>query len=146
MPSPTLSVTQHVAVSQEAAFDYVADLTKHGEWAANDLSIVQTKGDGPAVGAVYASSADVGNLHFDAQLTVTEFNRPNTFAFTGSDKTGGFSHRFTFALANGGTNVTRTITFDLNVRQYLFYLVTYLPVRLPAARKAMDLLKARLSG
>ena len=146
MPKPSFSVQTNINVMPEVAFAYVSDLTKHGEWAANELEIAAVESVAPTVGSTYRSSADVGNLHFDASLTITQLAPPHTFAFSGKDKTGSFEHIFTFTPNNGGTTVKRQLNFDLTPMQYMMYLLLYFPVRLPASRTAMDNLKAKLEA
>ncbi len=81
---------------------------------------------------------------FHADLLVTEFSAPTVFAFSGSDETGTFSHRFTFEKIENRTRVTRTVNFDLSLGQYIFYLMMLNRVRLPVAKKALEKLKERL--
>ena len=100
--------------------------------------------DAPQVGSRYRSSADVGNLHFDADLTVTAYDPPHAFGFRGTDKTGSFSHLFTLLPNNGSVKVTRTYKFDLTFGQYIMYLLLFFPVRRPAANKALLRLKSQL--
>ena len=144
MPSPKLGVEQFVSAEPATVFAHISDLTTHGAWAANDLSIEAADDSELAVGKRYRSHAKVGNLEFDAELIVTEFDVPNAFGFSGNDRTGGFAHRFVVKPAENGAVVSREITFDLTLKQYLFYLLTYYPVRLPAARKALARLKEQL--
>lgn len=144
MPKPSFSLQTTIAASAEKVFDNVSELTRHGEWAANDLTVTAESDGAPQLGSRYASSAEVGSLHFEANLTITAFERPSKFAFSGEDKTGRFHHTFTFERSGSNTTVTRKIQFDLTPIQYLMYLLLYFPVRLPAGRKAMDNLKAQL--
>ena len=146
MPKPSFSVQVATTASPEAAYAYVSDLTRHGEWAANELVVEAVSAEPITIGSTFRSSADVGNLHFDADLTITQLNEPSIFAFSGKDKTGKFEHIFTFAPKTGGTLITRKLQFDLTPMQFMMYLLLYFPVRLPAARKAMDRLKTRLDS
>ena len=146
MPQASFSEQITIQTDPQTAFDYVSDLTTHGEWGANSLSIAAIEDGEVRVGKEYRSSADVGSLHFDAELIVSELKSPERFTFTGSDKTGKFTHTFTFAPSGNATTVTRTATFDLALSQYLFYLVTLLPVRRPAMRKSLTALKQKLEA
>ena len=146
MPKPSFSVQVLTTASPEAAHAYVSDLTRHGEWAANELTVEAVSAEPVTIGSQFRSSADVGNLHFDATLTITQLDEPKTFAFSGKDKTGRFEHTFTFTPKTGGTLVTRKLQFDLTPMQFMMYLLLYFPVRLPAGRKAMERLKVKLES
>ena len=144
VPAPTFTVSATIRAAPETVFAYVADLSTHGEWAGNALR-VEPLDDAPVgVGKKYRSSATARGREFHAVLTVTEYSAPNVFGFSGSDETGKFSHRFTFEKIADGTRVTRTVSFDLSLAQYAFYLVTLHRVRLPAARTALEKLKQQL--
>lgn len=143
MPSPTFSVSTEIHAPPDAVFAYVSDLTKHGEWAANDLRVQALDNAPVGVGKKYSSLATVRGREFRADLLVTQYNAPNVFAFSGKDETGKFTHRFTFEKIANGTRVTRTVSFDLSFPQYLFYLVALNRVRLPAARQALRRLQEK---
>lgn len=144
MPTPTFSVSTEIRAERDALFAYVSDLSKHGEWAGNELRVEPIDNSPLAVGKKYRSDANARGREFHADLGVTEFASPTIFAFSGSDETGKFSHRFAFAKIADGTRVMRTVYFDLSLGQYIFYVVTLRSVRLPAARKALERLKKRL--
>lgn len=141
MPSPTFAVSTEITAAPSAVFAYVADLAKHGEWAANELRVEPADGAPVSVGKKYRSHATARGREFHADLIVTENAAPTAFAFSGADETGKFSHRFTFEKIGQGTRVTRTVTFELSLSQYLFYLIALNSVRLPAARAALNKLQ-----
>ena len=144
MPSPTFSVSTEIRAEPNAVFAYVSDLSKHGEWAGNELR-VEPRDDSPlGIRKKYRSYANARARAFHADLLVTEFSAPTVFAFSGSDETGTFSHRFTFEKIENRTRVTRTVNFDLSLGQYIFYLMMLNRVRLPVAKKALEKLKERL--
>lgn len=141
MPSPTFSVSTEINAAPDAVFAYVADLAKHGEWAANELRVEPVDNAPLGGGKKYRSVANARGRDFHADLVVTEYNPPTAFAFSGTDETGKFSHRFTFEKTGQGTRVTRTVNFNLSLSQYLFYLIALNSVRLPAARAALNKLQ-----
>lgn len=146
MPSPSFSVSIEIRAERNAVFEYVSDLSKHGEWAGNALR-VEPIDDAPiGVGKKYRSYASARGREFHAELVITEFSRPNVFAFSGSDETGKFLHRFTFENIENRTRVTREIHFDLSLPQYAFYLLALNRVRMPMARKAMQRLNSKLEA
>ncbi len=144
MPSPTFTVSTNIRAQPDAVFAPISDLTKHGEWAANELRVEPVDSAPLGVGKKYRSFANARGREFHAELMVTECTAPNVFAFSGSDETGKFSHRFTLEKIAEGTRVTRTVSFELSLSQYAFYLMMLNRVRLPAARGALERLKERL--
>ena len=144
MPNASLHIGVHINARPEQVFAYVSDLTKHGEWSAHPLSIRALTSGSIRVGSEYRSQAVANGIEFNAKLHVTEYEPPLRFSFVGEDSTGRFEHRFTLQQQNGGTRVERSIRFDLTFRQWLIFLVLFFPVRLPAARKALNQLKTKM--
>ncbi len=144
MPTATFGASIDINVGPEAVFAYVADMSKHGEWAANPLQIEAVSSDPCAVGSWYRSNAEFNGVHIHAKFQVTEYQPPSRFGFAGEDSTGKFEHLFTFQARNGGTRLERRVRFNLTVAQWLMFLALLYPVRIPAARKALRLLKDRL--
>ncbi len=141
MPTPSFSVSIEIRAEPKAVFAYVSDLSKHGEWAGNELRVEPIDSSPIGVGKKYRSFANARGREFHADLTVTEFSPPNVFAFAGGDETGKFSHRFTLERIENRTRVTRTVNFDLSLGQYIFYLMALNRVRLPVAKVALEKLK-----
>lgn len=145
MPRASLSAQTIVPAPIDAVFPYVADLTRHGEWSANPLTVAALEAGPPRVGGRYRSTAAVGRLSFTADLTLTALDPPHRIAFRGRDETGAFEHVFRMTPVGDGTRVERHATFDLTVGQWLFFLLTYFPVRRPAMRRALARLADRLA-
>ena len=144
MPQAQMVFKTVVPADQEAVFAYVSDLSKHGEWAGNELVITPNDvGQGLAVGKSYSSKATVRDLVFDAQLTVSQFEPSGRFAFKGADSTGSFEHTFTFKSVDGGTEVTRVADFELSLYLWIRFWVLYLLVRKPAGDRAMENLRKK---
>ena len=144
MPTASLRVSTFIQAGPEDVFAYVSDLTRHGEWSANPLKVEAVSAGAVAAGKQYRSTATVKGLQFEAKLRVVEYDPPARFTFEGEDSTGKFRHDFAFSAIEDGTQVTRTINFTLSFRQWLRYQILYLPVRRPAARKALALLKQKM--
>lgn len=121
----------------ETLWPLVSDLTRHGEWSADPLTVTAT-GDG-----TYESVAKSKGKEFRATLEVLESVEPSRFAFRATDATGTYEHRITLAPDGGGTTVTREIeATDLSLAQKaLFYAVLPI-VKKPNARKALENLAA----
>ncbi|HEX8003679.1 MAG TPA: SRPBCC family protein [Mycobacteriales bacterium] len=125
----------------EAVWPLVSDLTRHGEWSADPLTVTAT-GDG-----AYESVARSKGKEFRARLTVLESVEPSRFAFRATDATGTYEHRFTLTPDGGGTVVSREIdaTSLSPAQRVLFYAVLPI-VKKPNARKALENLAARAAG
>ena len=144
MPKVTLSASTTINAKPDVVFAYVADLTKHGEWSANQLSIEAVSTSPAIIGNQYRSTAVVRGITFLSELRVTDYQAPVLFGFAGQDQTGIFLHRFTFTPSNNGTRVVRQIEFTLSLTEWFSFLLLYFPVRRPALNKSLLLLKQRL--
>jgi len=144
MPSANFSVSIQINASPEAVFACVADPARHGEWSANPLRIEALSAGPLAVGSRFRSTATVNGAEIHAEFQVTVYEPPMRFGFAGEDQTGKYEHLFTLQAVPGGTLLKRTVSFDLAFGQFLFFTAMLYPVRLPAARQALRLLKARL--
>lgn len=91
----------------ERVFDYVSDLSKHGEWSADPLEITPIDGSEIAVGKTYNSSVEFRGKTVTGTQTVTQFDAPNKFAFHTSDSTSEHDHVYTFSARGGSTVVER---------------------------------------
>ena len=144
MPTISFRIQTFIRSKPENIFPNIADLTQHGMWSANPVQIEALTNGPVMVGSKYRSSAQVNGIHFNAELEVTQYRPPVAFSFSGKDETGHFEHHLSLSTENDGTTVERRVVFDLTPRQWLMYLLLLYPVRLPAARKALNLLKKRV--
>jgi len=143
---PTYRVATDIAVPPQAAYDAVADLTGHPVWAADPIEVTPVD-DAPVVaGKRYRSTATSKGKTFTADLVVTEHQPPERFAFTATDATGCYQHRFTVSPTPAGCRVEREIHGDLTTSQRLLFALVYLPVKRPNAKKAMGRLRALLEA
>jgi uncharacterized protein YndB with AHSA1/START domain len=96
-----------IQASPERVFEYVSDMTKHGEWAGTDLQVTKAS-DGPAaVGAVY----DTVGKQFGTQReqsTVSTMTPGSAFAWDSVGALGRTHHAFELSSDGGGTAVTKT--------------------------------------
>lgn len=139
---PTYRVSTDVAADPAAVFDAVADLPGHASWAADPIEVMPVDDAPVGPGKHYRSTATSKGKTFVADLVVTEHDPPRRFAFTATDATGCYQHRFTVSSAGAGSRVEREIHGDLTPSQRLLFTLVYLPVKRPNARKAMARLKA----
>jgi len=146
----TVNRSSHILVRAplQTAFEYVSDLTKHPEWSGGELKIEAVASGPIGVGKEYSSKGQVGRIQKDRpnKVTVTEYEPPNKFGFVSMDQDfGRVSHLFTFAEQDGGTLVTRSMTFSLNpLMAFLFQTFIFPLIGKPDTARSLAALKARL--
>lgn len=144
MPRASFRTQVVIKAPQEKVFDYVSDLSRHGEWTSDPVEITVVESTPQKIGDRYRSIAQSHGVTFRSELVVTEYNPPVQFAFVGQDSTGRVEHRFRFHADGKDTRVERQMQFDVNFIQWLAYLAVVYPVRIPSARRTLQLLKAKL--
>lgn len=135
---PKYIVRERTDASAEAVWPLVSDLTRHGEWSADPLTVT-------AVGdREYESVAKSKGKEFRARLTVLSAQEPTRFAFRATDATGTYDHVITLEPDGTGTTITREITAaELSPAQKaLFYAVLPI-VKKPSARRSLANLAAQ---
>ena len=96
-----------VNASPEKAFEYLADLTKHPEWAAHNLEVQSAAPD-----AVGSSVTTVGHMMGTHRATVklTELQPNQRIAYEAEDDTGQFRHWISISAArDGGAEITKGV-------------------------------------
>jgi hypothetical protein len=108
-PGPTWKI--HVNVPREKAYDYVADVGRHGEWGseADHMTIKPDEPGPPAVGKKYTAEGILLGKSNPSTVTITALERPEHVEFEYEDKRGTGGHVFTFTPDDGGTLITRQI-------------------------------------
>ena len=144
MPHASLFVSTVINAPIERVFAQVSDLTRHGEWASDSLRILPLTTGSIRVGSRYRSTAQSRAGTFAAELEVTDYDPPSRFGFSGEDATGRFRHKFTFSSEGGITTVTRDVQLELSFLQWLVFYVLSYPVRISAAKGALQSLKKLL--
>jgi uncharacterized protein YndB with AHSA1/START domain len=94
--------------SPEQVFDYLADITKHGEWSPRQYTATPVS-DGPVgLGSKFRS---VGWLPNDSKhendVEITTYDRPRRFGFTAMDQGQAFKSDFSLTSIHGGTKIER---------------------------------------
>jgi uncharacterized protein YndB with AHSA1/START domain len=137
-----------VKVPLQTAFEYVSDLTRHPEWSNGELKIEPVTSEPIGAGKEYLSKGTVANIQKDRpnKLTVTEYEPPNTFGFAASDSDfGRVLHTFTFSEEDGGTLITRTMTFTLRpLMAFIFQFFIFPFLGKPDTERSLAKLKAQL--
>ena len=134
MPSYSASVLADVP--PDRVWPLVADLTRHGEWSADPLTVTAVEGG-------FESVATSKGREFRARLTVVESVPPSRLVFRAADATGEYEHVVTLAHEGAGTRITRVVTATglTPEQRALFYAVRPV-VKAPNARKALERLAA----
>jgi uncharacterized protein YndB with AHSA1/START domain len=98
-----------VSASPEAAYQYLADLTKHPEWAAHKLEVEPASGGPAAAGSTYSAVGHEMGTH-RATVKVTELRSPERIAYEAEDDTGHFRHWISISAArDGGAEITKGV-------------------------------------
>ena len=146
MPTARSMVFVHKAPEQ--VFDYLADISKHGEWSPKAYSATRVS-DGPVgVGSRYRS---VGWLPGDAQhendVEVTTYDRPQRFGFTAMDRGQAFRSDFSLTSIHGGTKVERVTEMPKPGGVVGFVFPVFFPAFVkPAIQKGMNMFRDKLEA
>ena len=101
-----------VKAPQSKVFDYVADVSRHGEWGSEDdhMKASAEKAGPPAMGSRYKADGMLNGKPNQSVVTVTAIEAPKRFAFDAEDSNSVFHHEFLFSPVDGGTRVERNVT------------------------------------
>jgi uncharacterized protein YndB with AHSA1/START domain len=108
--SATYDIT--IRAPQAKVFDYIADVSRHGEWGSADdkMKVTAEKPGPPAVGARFKAEGVLNGKLNQSVVTITAYEPQKRVAFDAEDSNSVFHHEFVFAPANGGTRVERHVT------------------------------------
>lgn len=140
-------VSTHIDVAPEKVFDYVTDITRHGEWAANDLVIRREPGPEHGPGTRFSSRVNF-MAEIAAKGVVLEEDRPRRFVYECEDSSGHW--RWTFALESEAQGTLLTHRFEriqaplwvLLIQSWLLYPL----VGRPAMQKGLANIKAHVEA
>ena len=101
-----------VRAPQATVFNYVADVSRHGEWGSADdhMKATAERPGQPAMGSRYKADGLLNGKANQSNVTITALEPPKRLAFDAEDSNSVFHHEFTFSPAAGGTNVERHVT------------------------------------
>ena len=129
----------------DVVFDYIADVSKHGEWSPKPLRIEGSSGPVSA-GDAFTS---IGTMPYDKNhrndVTVTECSRPQRLVLDAQEKGEHFLNIFELRAEGTGTRVTRTVDAPLPPfpMSMLFPLIMAAFIR-PDVNKGLAKLKSNL--
>jgi hypothetical protein len=140
--------TVTVRAPQDKVFDYLADVSRHGEWgsAADRMKASAEKPGAPSVGARYKAEGMLNGKLNQSVVTITALEKPKRLAFDAEDSNSIFHHEFVLSPAEGGTRVDRNVTMSKGP----FYFPVVLAVFKSTVQKnyngAMTNLKTKMEG
>ena len=137
-----------VRASQARVFDYVADVSRHGEWGSADdkMKAVAEKPGPPAVGARYKADGLLNGKPNQSVVTITGLEAPNKLAFDAEDSNSVFHHEFVFTPDGGGTRVQRNVTMTKGPFYFPMVLTIFKSTVVKNYDGAMANLKTRLES
>ncbi len=91
----------------DKVFTYLADFTRHPEWAAHRLKIEPTSQGPVGIGSTFASSGHQMGRENENKVVVTEFVANEKLVFEAEGQQGRFRHSFEVQPANGGARLTK---------------------------------------
>ena len=149
------TIVTWVWVPPEIAFAYVADITRHNEWASDEINVTPITPGPVQLGSKYTVVGRQGGKDWPSQLEVTGYEPSHQFAFTatggpiGTPEGDPHRHEFLFTLKNGGTEleVRRTDPAAPNWPIWLFHLFAFLvmPILVRGRRiRTIERLQTRL--
>ena len=87
-------------------FDYVADFTRHGEWAGHGLEVTKSSEGPVSVGTTFSTTAKQFGTQRE-QSTITELDPGKTFAWDSTGALGRAHHWFSLSEDGGTTALTK---------------------------------------
>jgi uncharacterized membrane protein len=88
-------------------FDYVADFTRHGEWAKDGLQVTPSSEGPVAVGSTFSTTAHQFGTQRE-QSTITELTRASAFAWESTGALGRARHGFALTEDGESTNLSKS--------------------------------------
>jgi uncharacterized protein YndB with AHSA1/START domain len=144
------SATYNVDVNAPPAkvFDYVADVSRHGEWGSEpDHMKVTAEKSGPAtVGARYKADGMLNGKSNASVVTITALEAPKRLAFDAEDANSIFHHEFVFTPAGSGTHLVRNVTMTKGPFYFPLVLAIFKSTVLKNYNGAMSNLKAKMEA
>jgi len=132
MPRVERETTINVPAAK--AFPYLADVSRHGEWAGHNLEVQKTSEGPVAVGSTFSSVGHQLGTH-KGQVTITELVPNEKIVYESQDDVGHFRHYILLAPKDGGTHITKG--FEPLKLSLLFRLLSPVILRV-AAPKGLD--------
>jgi Polyketide cyclase / dehydrase and lipid transport len=138
----------NVKAHQSRVFDYVADVSRHGEWGSADdhMKASAEKPGPPAMGSRYKADGMLNGKPNQSVVTITALEAPKRLAFDAEDANSAFHHEFIFSPADGGTLVERRVTMTKGPFYFPIVLAVFKGTVQKNYNGAMANLKAKLES
>lgn len=129
-------------------YDYVADVSRHGEWGSADdkMKASAQKPGAPAVGARYAAEGILNGKPNKSVVTITALDAPRRIGFDAEDANSIFHHEFQLTAAGAGTHVVRQVTMTKGPFYFPIVLAIFKGTVQKNYNGAMSNLKTKLEG
>jgi uncharacterized protein YndB with AHSA1/START domain len=144
---PTFKI--QVQAAPEAVFDYLADVSRHTEWAnpKSSMKMEDVSGGAPGSGHKYRSAGVFTGKAVSADIEVTAFERPTHFAIRTSQHQEGkkdvwYENDYRLRSEGGGTLLEKRLTGGLNP---VIFFIAYPAIRADAMTSLRNL-KAKLEA
>jgi uncharacterized protein YndB with AHSA1/START domain len=144
--SATYNIT--IKAPQAKVFDYVADVSHHGDWGSTEdhMKATAEKPGPPAVGARYKAEGVLNGKVNPSVVTITALEPSKRIAFDAEDANSVFHHEFLLTPADGTTKVERNVTMTKGPFYFPLVLSIFKSTVVKNYQGAMDNLKAKLEG
>jgi hypothetical protein len=144
--SATYDVT--IKAPQAKIFDYIADVSRHGEWGSADdkMKVAAEKPGQPAVGARYKAEGVLNGKVNQSVVTITAYEPQKRVAFDAEDSNSVFHHEFVLTPLDGGTQVERRVTMTKGPFYFPIVLSIFKSTVVKNYNGAMSNLKAKLES
>jgi hypothetical protein len=137
-----------IKAPQSKVFDYVADVSRHGEWGSADdhMKATAERPGPPGVGARYKADGLLNGKANASVVTITALESPRRLAFDAEDGNSVFHHEFVFSAADGGTHVERHVTMTKGPFYFPIVLAIFKSTVQKNYNGAMSNLKAKMEA
>src|SRR6202521_3588975 len=144
------SATYNITINapQSKVFDYVADVSRHGEWGSADdkMKVAAEKPGPPAVGARYKAEGVLNGKVNQSVVTITAYEPQKRVAFDAEDSNSVFHHEFILTPEGGGTRVERHVTMTKGPFYFPIVLAIFKGTVVKNYNGAMANVKAKLES
>jgi uncharacterized protein YndB with AHSA1/START domain len=144
------SATYDITIKAPPAkvFDYIADISRHGEWGSADdkMKVTAEKPGTPAVGARYKAEGVLNGKVNPSVVTITAYEPQTRVAFDAEDSNSVFHHEFVFTPSDGGTRVERRVTMTKGPFYFPIVLGIFKSTVVKNYNGAMSNVKAKLES
>ena len=101
-----------IKAPQATVFEYVADVSRHGEWGSEDdhMKAAAEKPGPPLMGSRYSADGMLNGKPNHSVVTITAIDAPKRLAFDAADSNSVFHHEFLLTPEGDGTRFERRVT------------------------------------